>query len=61
MANFQKGEAVLSAGAIFEFAEALYKEGMKRNWLEQDITERGTLEKPLTEKDNVGQKSLAMD
>ena len=48
------GALVVGIKDIFDYAEKLYDEGMKRDWLDygnKKLEDKGTLKDPLTEKE----------
>ena len=48
----------VNASQVFDFAEALYSEGMQRGYFQDSKTEtKGSLKNPITEKDDVGQNN----
>jgi len=57
--SFAGGDVkIVSVGVVYDYAKALYDEGIKRDWVnygEIPIEQKGTLENPLTEKDRIGQ------
>jgi len=52
------GNIILDMDAVYKFAEKMYDEGIKRNWMNYgtDIESKATLKNPLTDKDNVGKE-----